>query len=123
MITLTTPIQVPSTLGSSATTAYNKLRIVSANADPVSQGINAQVQLMVSSNAVAPIIYGTLSIVTTGGGPVCNITIPTLNFYIGISLTGPQVTAVQGWIASLQNSVEAGLISIAAVSGTQSNGV
>jgi len=123
MITLTTSINVPSELGSAATTAYNKLRIVSITADPNTLAINALVQLLVSANAAAPIISGNLSIITTGPTPTVSIQIPSLNFYSGFALSGASLTAVQGWINTLQNNVESGLISISMVAGTQSTGV
>ena len=122
MITLTTPIQVPTTLGSAATVGYNKLRIVSITADPFSMTINAQAQLMVSSIPAQPMIYGSLTVVATGATPVCTLQIPNLNFNATVSLAGANLTAVQGWITGLQNSIESGLISIAEVSGTQSTG-
>ena len=123
MITLTTPIQIPSELGSAATTAYNKLRIISINADPVSLTINAQVQVMVSSNLSAPIIGGNLSITAMGAAPIVTLQIPTINFYSSFALTGTNLTTVQGWITGLQNNIESGLVSIALVAGTQAAGV
>jgi hypothetical protein len=101
---------------------YNKLRIVSINADPFSMTISAQVQLMVSSTPAQPWIYGSLSIVATGATPACTLQIPNLNFNATVSLAGANLTAVQGWITGLQNNIESGLISIAEVAGTQSSG-
>lgn len=123
MITLTTPIQVPTTLGSAATVGYNKLRIVSINADPFSLTINAQAQLMVSTIPSQPTIYGTLVIVATGATPSCTLQIPNLNFNAIVALAGANLTSVQGWITGLQNNIESGLITIAEVAGTQSAGV
>ncbi len=123
MITLTTPIQVPDVLGSGQTVGYDKVRIVSIIADPVSMTISAQVQLMVSSNPNQPMITGTLTIVATGGSPSVSISIPNLHTYWGAALTGAQVSTVQGWITGLQNSVEGGIVSVGGVAGTQSAGV
>jgi len=113
---------VPTTLGSSATVGYNKLRIVSINADPFSMTINAQVQLMVSSIPAQPMIFGTLSIVATGATPGCTLQIPNLNFNASVSLAGANLSAVAGWITGLQNNIESGLITIAEVAGVQSAG-
>lgn len=123
MITLTTPIQVPTTLGSAATVGYNKLRIVSITADPFSMTITAQAQLMVSSIPTQPMIFGTLTIVATGATPSCTLQIPNLNFNATVALAGANLTAVSGWITGLQNNIESGLITIAEVSGIQSAGV
>lgn len=122
MITLTTPITISSQIGGSGTNAYNKLRIVSINADPFSMSINAQVQLMVSSNASAPIISGNLSIIATGGSPVCTLQVPSLDFYSGDALSGAQVTTVQGWITGLQNNIESGIVSLGMAAGVQTTG-
>lgn len=123
MITLTTPIQIPSVIGSSAKTGYDKLRIVSILADPFSLTINAQVQILVSTNTSAPIVDGTLNIVATGASPLVTIQIPNLDIFSSFALAGANLTTVQGWISTLQNNIESGLISINLVSGTQSPGV
>jgi hypothetical protein len=123
VIILTTPIQVPSQLGSSQTAAYNKLRIVSITSDPVAQTINAQVQLMVQSNPSQPIVSGSLAIVSAGGTPSCVLQVPSLNYNTGVPLTGPQASTVQGWITTLQNNIEAGLVSVLVVAGAQSTGI
>jgi hypothetical protein len=122
MIILTTPISVPNRLGSSSVTTYDKLRIVSINCDPVSMTIAAQVQLLVSSNLSQPILNGSLNITAGGASPVCTIQVPAVDFAAGVALTGPQVTTIQGWITALQNNIEAGLITISLVLGTQSTG-
>lgn len=123
MITLTTPIHVPSELGGSTFNSYDKLRVVSIISDPVSMTINAQVQMMVSSNASLPMIQGTLTIVATGASPVVTLQVLSMNFFTGVPLGGGSLTTVQGWITGLQNSIESGLISTAIVAGTQSAGV
>jgi|ERR1017187_5967029 hypothetical protein len=122
MIILTTPLQVPTVLGSATTVGYNKLRVVSITLDPVSLTINAQVQLMVSTIITQPMIYGSLSIIATGATPVCVLQVPNLNFNATVTLAGANLTTVQGWITGMQNSIEQGLISIAEVAGTQSTG-
>lgn len=123
MITLTTPLQITSVIGSSTTIGYNKLRVVQILSDPLTLTINASVQILVSNTPTAPIIDGTLSIVATGGSPQAILTIPNIDSFASVSLAGANLTTVQGWITSLQNSIENGLVSVALVAGTQSSGV
>lgn len=120
MIILTTPVQVPSSLGATTTVAYNKLRCVNISADPVGGTITCAVQLLVSTNANAPIISGSLAINLTT--TTCTIQVPTLNFYSSVSVTG-EVSTIQGWINTLQNAVESGLITEGLAAGVQSTGV
>lgn len=121
MITLSTPIQVDSTLGGASTISYNQAEVVQIYADPLAQTITGTVRLKSSSNAAAPIIIGSLSILTNN--TVGTISIPNLNINIPVSLTNAEQTTVQGWITTLQNSIESGLISLGVVSGTQATGV
>lgn len=121
MITLTNPIQIPNSLGGTTHTAYDKLRIVSIQADPVSQTIAANVQLMVSTDATQPFIVGSL-LITTQGTPSASLTVPSINFFRGINISAA-VATVQGWITGLQNNIEAGLVSEGAITGTQTTGI
>ena len=124
MIQLTTPIQIPNQLGGGTHLSYDKMRIVEILADPLSQTVTATVQLMVSTNANAPIIPGTLTISTaTGTNQLITVVVNSLSFYAGVALNAGAVTTVQGWITGLQNNIESGLISEAIVAGTQSAGV
>ncbi len=120
MITLTNPVVISDSIGGTTTTQYNILRIVSINADPVSQAINAVVQLRASANANAPLISGNLTISTQNSSAV--LSIPNLGIFININITST-IPTIQGWITSLQNSIESGLISTSTVVGTQSSGV
>lgn len=121
MITLTNPIQVPNSIGGTTKTNYNKLRVVSIVADPVAQTITAQIQILVSSDATQPIISGTL-VISTQGSPSAVIQVPSLMFFDSPNIAA-SVSTVQGWITALQNSIESGLISTGAITGTQSTGV
>ena len=123
MITLTNPIQVPNSLGGTTHSSYDKLRVVSITADPFSLTISAQVQIMVSTDANQPIISGSLTVTATGANPIVILQVPTLNFYRAVAITGASVTTAQGWITSLQNNVETGLVNIGAIAGTQAAGV
>jgi hypothetical protein len=122
MITLTNPILVPNSLGGTTHASYNKLRIRSIQSDPVTMVITAQAEIMVSSDPTQPIITGGLTIVASGGTPNVVLQMPTLNFFATISLSGAALTTVQGWVSTLQNSIESGLVSQALVTGTQSAG-
>ncbi len=123
MITLTTPAAVPGELGASSSNSYAKLRIVQIVADPVTQTINARIELIDTANSNLPILPGTLSIITVGNSPVVNISVPGLNIQSVASLTAAQQTTVQGWITTLQNSLESGLVAIGLIAGAQSAGV
>lgn len=121
MITLTNPIKIPNSLGGTTFNSYNKMRIVSIAADPVTQAIIAQVQLMVSSDATQSIIAGSL-VINTQGSPNATLQIPAIDVFIGIDINSA-VATIQGWITSLQNNIEAGLVSTGTVTGTQSTGI
>lgn len=121
MITLTNPIPVTTVLGSAGKTNYDRLDITSLTYDVINKNITGQCALLVSTNAAATPILGTFSIPTTGTA-VLSLAIPTLPFYASLALTGPQQATVQGWIQTAQNTVEAGLVAVAVITGTQSTG-
>jgi len=121
MITLTNPIKINNSIGGVTTLNYDIFRVVNIVADPVNQIINAQVQLRSSSNASAPLITGNLFI-QTQGSPVATLTVGDLGVFISMNIS-TAISTIQGWITSLQNSIESGLISESAVVGTQSTGV
>jgi len=121
MITLTNPIKISNTIGGTTTLNYDILRIVSIVADPVTQSINAQVQLRSSANASSPLILGSLSILTQGS-PTAVLVVPELGPGITINIS-TDVSVIQGWITSLQNNIETGLINTGTIVGTQATGV
>lgn len=123
MIKLTNPIKVPNSIGGTGTINYDTLDISNITADPVGQTINANVRIYASSSQTQPVITGTLSIVAGGNSPLAVITVPDLNFYWNLVLSGATLTAVQGWTTTLQNSIEAGLVGAGAITGVQSAGV
>lgn len=122
MITLTTPAKVATVLGSSALTNYDRLDLITIHYDVLNKAISGQCQLVASGNAQATAIQGSFSIPTSGQA-ILTISIPTLPFYASIALTSAQQATVAGWIASAQNTVEAGLVSVGVAAGTQSAGV
>lgn len=121
MITLTNPIKINNSIGGTTTLSYDIFRVVSIVSDPVTQSINAQVQLRSSANASAPLILGNLAI-QTQGNPSATLTVSDLGVFIPMNIA-TAISTVQGWITSLQNNIESGLISEGAVTGTQSTGV
>ena len=121
MITLTNPVAVTTTLGASTKTNYDRLDLTSISMDVLNKNITGQCQLVASGTPGAAVIQGSYSIPTTGGA-IMTVTIPSLPFYAQIALTSGQQAVVQGWISSTQNTVEAGIVSVAVVAGTQSSG-
>lgn len=120
MITLTTPIQIPNSLGAATTTPYNKLRVRSISVDPVTLFLNATIELMDSSDTTQPTINGTLVIDSVGH---VIIELPNINFFRTVTVSGAALNVVQGWMTTLQNSIESGLVSQGLVAGTQTTGV
>jgi hypothetical protein len=120
LIILTNPIQVKSSLGGSATVGYDKMVVFNITADPVSNIINAQVKLVVSTDSTQPPLLG--SLVINPGQSICILTIDRVDFFRTFNIAS-SVSVVSGWVTSLQNNIETGLVSIAAVTGTQSGGI
>lgn len=121
MITLTNPVQINDSIGGITKLKYDILRLTNITSDPLTQAINAQVQLRSSANANAPLITGNLSILTQGN-PNAVLNIPNLGVFININIS-TAISTIQGWINTLQNNIEVGLISTSTVVGTQSTGV
>ena len=120
MITLTTPKAVNSVLGGAATIAYDRLVLSPFTMNPVDKTIAGTVRLSASGNPEMPTIQGQFTILLVP--KTLEIIIDRLDFYRKITLPDPQVATVQGWINSSQNSIEAGLISVGVVAGTQQTG-
>jgi hypothetical protein len=123
MITLTTPPAIATQLGATSSSSYAKLRIMDILADPVTQAITASIQLIDTANANLPMLTGSLTIITQGNSPMVSISVPALNLSSDVPLTSGAQTTVQGWITALQNNIEAGLVSLGLIAGTQSTGV
>lgn len=120
MITLTTPAQINSVLGGNAPVAYDHLVLSPVNHDPLALTIRATVRL--TSTAVPDMqpILGSLTANASTGK--LEIEVAQLDFYRRIQLSAPQLAAVNTMIANAQNAVEAGLISMGVIVGTQSTG-
>lgn len=119
MITLTTPQQIESVLGSSATTAYDKCVLSPINFNPVSGLIAANVRLTSIADPNAQALVGTLNITLSTGELVLTLG-PITTRKI---LTAGQITSAQNIINTAQNQLESGLVSLGVVVGTQSAGV
>ena len=120
MITLTTPAQIATVLGSASKTNYDRMDVTTINYDVLNQNISGSCRIYSSVSPSSQTVFGNYSISAAGQ---VQVSIPNLPFFASISLTAPQTTVVQGWISDAQNNVEGGLTSIGVVSGTQSSGV
>jgi len=123
MITLTTPPTIATQLGAASTASYAKMRVTSIMSDPVAQSVSATIQLIDTANTNLPMLFGTLTIATQGNSPSVSISVPQLSLANNMPLNASQQSAVQGWITTLQNNIEAGLVALGMIAGTQSTGV
>lgn len=120
MITLTTPSQVRSVLGGASTVNYDKFVLSQIIYDTVNMKVSAEVSITSTASPDMQAINGRL-IVTLATGKL-EIQVDQLDFYRRISLTGPQSTFVQDQIRTTQNALEAGLVSLGVIAGTQATG-
>lgn len=120
MITLTTPPQINSVLGGSVPISYNKLVVGPFNLSPVDQTITGSLRLTSTASPTMQPIVGTLSINVPAS--TLKIEVVQLDFYRQITLNSGQNTAVLDIISNAQNAIEAGLINLAVIAGTQSTG-
>lgn len=121
MIILTNPKQVNSILGNSAAlVAYDRIVLSPLTFDPKSLIISAVIRVTSVASSDMQEILGKLDINTSTGKLL--IEIPTLDFYRRLTLSGGQITTVNGWINTTQNTIEAGLITVAVMAGVQSTG-
>jgi hypothetical protein len=120
MIALTTPIQINQVLGGNDPVAYDKCVLTDVRYDTIGRVITARVFVSSTSMPEADVIRGDLTIDRTV--PSVVLKVPQLDIVRRIQLTGPQSNAVDNLINNQQDALEAGLISINAVDGTQSTG-
>lgn len=120
MITLTTPPQINSVLGGNAPVGYNHLVLAPFTMDAFTRKITGTLRITSTTNPEMPVIVGSMSI-DLGPGAL-KVRVEQLDYYRELILSGAQINAVQGWINSAQNAIEAGLISVSVISGTQSTG-
>lgn len=120
MITLTTPPVVNSVLGGNTPIGYDKFVLSSITYDTVNMQISASIRLTSTAASSMQPVTGSLKINTVTA--VLTIEAQQLDFYRQIVLTGPQNSTVQGFITNAQNALEAGLISVGVIAGTQAPG-
>lgn len=121
MITLTTPSQVRSILGSATSVAYDKMVIAPFNMDGVRQIIAANIRLTSTADTSMQPIIGELQV--NIGSSELLIQVPQLDFYRRIVLTAGQKTALLGQIETAQATLENGLITLNLIAGTRTSGV
>lgn len=120
MITLSpNPPSVNTVLGGNAPVAYDKMVLSPYQTDPFGKTIQGTVKLSSTTDPNVPIVQGTFSISIPNSELILNC-LPIS--YRKIVLSAGQKSAVQTIIDNSQNSLEAGFITVGAVSGTQSPG-
>lgn len=121
MIIITDVKQVNSILGNDAAqVAYNRIVLSPITFDPKALTISAVVRVTSVASPDMQEILGRLDINASTGKLL--VEIPTLDFYRRITLSPGQITTVTGWLTTTQNTIEAGLISVAVMAGVQSAG-
>ena len=121
MITLTIPAQINSVLGGSVLVDYEKQVIAPFTFDPIMQTVSGRLKLTSTSNPDMQEITGSLSIDCARA--LLIVEVAQLDFYKRVAMTGPQNTAALTIIANAQNALEAGLVSLGVIAGTQTAGV
>lgn len=121
MITLTSPPEINSVLGGNTLVPYNRLVLAPFSIDPVTLLINGTVRLISTANPTMQPILGKFTLNNSSG--LFTIEVPQLDFVKQLQLSGPQITSVNTIIQNAQNGLEAGMITIGAIAGTQSTGV
>jgi hypothetical protein len=120
MITLTTPAQINSVLGGNAPVGYNHLVLSPITMSPFDRTLSGALRLTSTTNPEMPVIQGSLSILL--GPATMEVRVEQLDFYRKLTLSAPQIAAVQGWINTAQNNIEAGLVGVGVIQGVQSTG-
>ena len=120
MITLTTPPTINSILGGNAPVPYDKMVLSPFTMDPSVPSVTGSLKLTSTTVPDMQAITGVLTINLPTS--VLTIQVDQLNFYRRIVLIAGQKNSVQNIINSAQNSLEAGLVSLGVVSGTQTTG-
>jgi hypothetical protein len=88
--------------------------------DPVTLLIHGTLRLTSTTNPEMQAITGSLRINASTG--LLTIEVEQLDFYRQVQLSGPQITAVRTIITNAQNAIEAGLVNLGVIAGTQSTG-
>lgn len=121
MITLTSPATINSVLGGNAPISYDKFVLTSITYDTVNKHVSARVSITSTGNPDMQAVDGSMTINCITAK--LTIQVPQLDFYRQVTLTGPQNTFVtDNVIRASQNTLEAGLVSLGVVAGTQATG-
>jgi hypothetical protein len=121
MITLTSPVMLPSTLGNSTGTTYDRLDVIGVLFDIIAQTISGTCQLVSSVTPTSPPVFGTFTIFA-GAAPTLSINL-AFTPPISILLTAPQNAALLAGVTNAQTQIENALLNTGAVSGVQSAGL
>jgi hypothetical protein len=122
MITLTTPTQINSVLGGSAPVAYDKLVLSPLSHNPIDQTITGTIRMTSTAQPDMQAIIGSLNLWVQASQGVLEIQVQQLDFYRRIKLSAGQIASVMAMISAAQNAVEAGLVGLGVIVGTQSTG-
>ena len=117
-ITLTTPAIIQSVLGGNSPVNIDKLVLNDIRFDTVGLTLTAQLLLTSTVNSEIQNITGSLTI----AGNRLVITAPELDFYRRVTLTAGQQNAVALIITDAQDALEAGLVTLGVIAGTQATG-
>lgn len=120
MIALTNPALVNSVLGGTDTVGYDKFVLSRIQYDTGDLSARCTIEITSTAAPTMQPLHGSLLITTANA--TLEIQVPQLDFYRKITLTGPQNSALQGYIRDTQNSLETGLINIGLIDGTQQTG-
>jgi hypothetical protein len=119
-ITLTTPSQINTVLGGNTLVSYDHVVLSPINFSPVDLIISATIRLTASVNPEMDVVTGNLRISLSQGTLL--LTIEQLDIVRKMQLSAGQITAIQTIINNTQDALEAGLVSVGVVEGTQSTG-
>ena len=119
-ITLTAAASINSVLGGNTPVGYQHLVLSPFTMDPVANTVSGTLRLTSDASPEMQAIIGNLNINASSG--VLIIEVSQLDFYRRIQLSAGQITAVITIIRNAQNAIEAGLITLGVIAGTQATG-
>jgi hypothetical protein len=89
--------------------------------NPVNLTITGTIRIVSTANPTMQAITGSFTVDASSG--VLEISVSQLDFYRRIMMSPGQILAAKGMLNNAQNAIEAGLISMGILDGTQSTGV
>ena len=120
MITLTTPPSINSIIGGNSPVSYDKFSLSNIKYEVGTNNISANIKITSTANPDMTALTGSLNIQFAGA--IAEVAVPQLDFYRRIALSGAQQNAVATLVSNSQNALEAGLITLGLVAGSQSTG-